>query len=426
MSDKPQAQGAPGNSAFFAAVVITAIAAAGLWLGARPLVVTFLYAPAWVELHIIDLTIGLGDTGRQFLEYVTAVFDGRVNPWTVYWADVSTVLTLVGGVMRWPFAAIIVVYAFIVAIKMKGEGFARRFSLASVKKGDISFMQYQSQLWKLIKPAIHYNPNEYNNNEAPARTPLEWCRDHEIEPIQDNLGGSITLPIEETEAAFVKQLGKPWPGLLKAPVHVQIIAVLAALNYNDSKSRTGFGKSAAEVMSTPMSAAKRKAAVQELLKPHLANKALVRAVDTIASKHYYTTTVMCKLYDWSRDRNKVHGSKGASLPSAEVRWVKKIDRSLWYAINNMGRLAFHVEGGGIIAHYFAECVNNDRLDSPYVLPAIEGLQANIDASGIVDIDAYFRESDAFQLAERELEEEALLEKARSAGSRGRRKRGRLS
>ena len=416
MSEKPnQNSGSDGNSALLAGLVVAAMALYVLWISARPVVVKFFYAPAWIELQLIKHTIGLNGTGQQFLDFVTAVFDGRVNGWNVLWSDVSTVLSLVGHTMRYPFMAIIAAFIFLVATRMKGEGYARKFSLSKAKKGAISFMHYQAQVWQSIKPILNFNPNDNSGNEAPARTPLEWLRDHDISPIQEMMGGPITLPIEETEAAFVSQLGKPWEGLLKAPIHVQVLLVLAALNYSWSKQRQEFSDRAATIFGSSSSAKKKSADIRALLQPHLANRKLVVAVDTMAAKHHYISTVVCAGYDWSR-------RKGGILPSAEVRWIKKLDRPLWYAINNIGRRSFHTEGAGIIAHYFAEKVNNDPIDKPYVLPAIEGLQSVVANMGISDLDAFFAETDAFALAERSINEEEILAKVRASKGKGRRRK----
>ncbi len=398
---KPQGAGRAGESAFVAALVLLAMAAGGLWLGARWVVVKFLFAPAWVEMHAIRLTIGIGEKGRQFLEFVTATYDGRVDPNSVYWADIVAVLSTVGGIMRWPIAAIIIVMTVTVMFKMKGGGFTRRFSLVSRKGTGISFVAYQSSLWKAIKPVLTFNPDNIGTNEDPARTPLEWLRDHNISPVQTVRGGPITLPISETEAALSRQLGPVWTGLLEAPVHVQFLAVIAALNYSWSSARRKLGEDAATIMSQKAPRERQEVLLARLIKPHLENRALVTAVNTVAGRHHYQSTAICALYEWSR-------RKGAVLASAEVRWLKRIDRVMWYSINNLGRRAFHVEAGGVIAHYFAECVNFERIDKPYVLPAIEGLQSTVNEMGISNLDAYFRETDDFKLAEKSLREADLL------------------
>lgn len=60
-------------------------------------------------------------------------------------------------------------------------------------------------------------------------------------------------------------------------------------------------------------------------------------------------------------------SEGA-LPSAAFTWLKAVDRPLWYALNNLGRETFHVEGLAAIAHYESEIA----LGGLRFIPNVEG------------------------------------------------------
>lgn len=57
------------------------------------------------------------------------------------------------------------------------------------------------------------------------------------------------------------------------------------------------------------------------------------------------------------------------LPTSLFTWVKLVDRPLWYALNNLGRTTFHVEGVAAIAHYRAEVAVGRALTSPHVQAA---------------------------------------------------------
>lgn len=62
-------------------------------------------------------------------------------------------------------------------------------------------------------------------------------------------------------------------------------------------------------------------------------------------------------------------SEGA-LPSAAFTWLKVVDRPLWYALNNLGRETFHVEGLAAIAHYEAEVASGGMWFYPSVGDAV--------------------------------------------------------
>jgi hypothetical protein len=62
------------------------------------------------------------------------------------------------------------------------------------------------------------------------------------------------------------------------------------------------------------------------------------------------------------------------LASAEFLWLKEQDRVLWYALNNVGRKAFHVEGVGVMAHYASQMADPCRpLRDPDVGAAVSGV-----------------------------------------------------
>lgn len=62
--------------------------------------------------------------------------------------------------------------------------------------------------------------------------------------------------------------------------------------------------------------------------------------------------------------------KASAMPSGMFPWVKDLDRPLWYALNDLGRRAHHVEGAAAIAHYEAELAAGDALFVPMVHRAV--------------------------------------------------------
>lgn len=61
------------------------------------------------------------------------------------------------------------------------------------------------------------------------------------------------------------------------------------------------------------------------------------------------------------------------LPSGTFAWMKSVDRPLWYALNNLGRRSFHVEGFAAIAHYQEEIEAGRALRGQHVHRAAQPL-----------------------------------------------------
>lgn len=66
----------------------------------------------------------------------------------------------------------------------------------------------------------------------------------------------------------------------------------------------------------------------------------------IAKRHAYRETFFIGLVAEARVRGL--------LPPSYVAWLRAIDRTLWYALQSLGRPRNFIEGDGIIAHYAAE------------------------------------------------------------------------
>lgn len=90
-------------------------------------------------------------------------------------------------------------------------------------------------------------------------------------------------------------------------------------------------------------------------------------------------------------------TKGGLLAPAEFLWLKGVDRGLYYALNNLGRTAFHVEGLAAMDHYRHEALAGRALQVPHVdgavaamIPYLSGTHDAVDLTasdgGIPDLD----------------------------------------
>ena len=74
------------------------------------------------------------------------------------------------------------------------------------------------------------------------------------------------------------------------------------------------------------------------------------------------------------------------LPSSHFRWLKGIDRKLWYALNTTGRKAPFVESVAVFTQTLWEDFafeNGYRLTEPALDDAIGGIEAYLVKIGIV-------------------------------------------
>jgi intracellular multiplication protein IcmP len=74
------------------------------------------------------------------------------------------------------------------------------------------------------------------------------------------------------------------------------------------------------------------------------------------------------------------------LPSSHFRWLKGIDRTLWYALNTTGRKAPFVESAAVFTQTLWESFafdNGYRLSEPCIEEAIDGIEAYLAKIGLM-------------------------------------------
>jgi intracellular multiplication protein IcmP len=112
----------------------------------------------------------------------------------------------------------------------------------------------------------------------------------------------------------------------------------------------------------------------------LANKILARlendpGVHQLLQKHGTVRTVLAGLY-----------GRDLRLPPARYRWLKGVDRTLWYALQGADTAKVFIEGAGVLAQARAEShAETVGLPRPGLLvtQAIEGLQNELESIGLV-------------------------------------------
>lgn len=364
-------------------------------------------------------------------ELFQRVINDISNRTYIFWIVLTCILTL------------------IVIFKMKGEGFKRNFTLTGRAKGNVvrfcgmvinndflkalltadfkikfiaaiwnfilkitfikkfvtkkkewkdngsSFIHYQAESWPVSIMSATFEPDLNEPNEISQRRPLDWMKDH-------NIGVHDGKVDEETAAmVFANQLGETWTNIESASIHVQAIMILSALNLlNSNNDFPQYGGKVAKLRDELALIYghhfdKHKEMVAAALAPYLKDKRIINAINKRASRHAYVNTACVAIYGWGGPNgdNGWGGGKAGILSSSQFRWVKKVDRTLWYGLNNVGRRKFHIEGAGIINHFFAENVLRAPRTSPAVTEACSGLKDYVAERGINNIEDFYAQRD---------------------------------
>ena len=354
-----------------------------IWQYGRNIIIWFSFSFDFAQLYILSWIISFGDTAQGYMEFIKGVFrpgshPRHVDPFSVTWDEMTYISELAGRYFRWLFGPLILLMALRIMFKMKGTGFARSFSLAGGHGPSLA--SFQAKHWKVFTPGANFDPDKDNKVEDPAMTPMEWMREHGV-GLSDDIGG---LDMDAAHDAFEKQLGEPWMGVDRAPTYVKALIIVFFYNAKRDKKARDIKEQVAIAYSSQKDAEIKKT-IDALYEKAKKEDKFMPLVDKYMSKHAYTNTAMFRLLRWARDQ-------GGVLASAEFRWLKPIDRTLWYVLNNTGRRAFHTEGAGAVSHFHAEKIVGGPLSEPHVDQAVDGIDEYLEDQGLTDLDAFFEKN----------------------------------
>jgi hypothetical protein len=206
--------------------------------------------------------------------------------------------------------------------------------------------------------------------EPTNRHPLIWLRDIGI-PVVGVPGLGEKRAAVET--ALATQCGESWRGFARAPLHVQVILTICALQIQD-------GRSDARALQLKLAAAAAYvedgfiggAAVRSLMEPFLADERFAGEIDERSKGNGFVNTALITNIEAARRSGGVFGP-------AEILWLHRVDVHAWAAVNSLDRKRHFVEAAGCMAHWLAERADKAPIAVPEVGPAIDTLDQYIAA-----------------------------------------------
>lgn len=354
------------------------------WFQFRAPLVYFWYGIQYPLLWAAKHVSGLGAEGERALTHMSDVFRGIVRandePFGAFWAiKVGT-----GTKVRYVVCALIAGMAALTILKMKGDGYKRKHNMASLA-------HEQARHWRTLTTSAHFKPDTAPPEWDQSMRPTDWIKGNAIRLTREE-----GLDEEACVRAFASQLGEVWRKGIEpeTPIHVRCLCTIFALHYLNTDTNVGTKRKPQKVGAglhlreevavayTLHSGAALTARLEELIGPYAHDARVNKVIEKYTKGYAYTNTAVWNLLSESRKKRGV-------LASAEFLWLKGVDRTLWYGLNNCGRRAFLVEGGGVIAHYDAERIGGQPLIEPHVAEAVKGVKDYLDQHHIDDIEAFF-------------------------------------
>jgi intracellular multiplication protein IcmP len=91
--------------------------------------------------------------------------------------------------------------------------------------------------------------------------------------------------------------------------------------------------------------------------------------DDRLSRHAFTSTGLMSLLEAARE--------GATLAPSSFRWLKGRNRTIWYALNCVGKKTSFTESSGTYAHWLLEKEINMAVPHAETTEAIEALRLSL-------------------------------------------------
>ncbi len=267
----------------------------------------------------------------------------------------------------------------------------------------VELMGRHSRLYPWLRPIIRSPIGGTSMIEGPNRArmnPVEFCKHHRL--INDK-----GLDRKKADLVFAAQLGKRLtnPTALNDNERTTLAIILAKAErddelYDDLVSMSN------DAVAGIVDKSRLKSRVRSALDKHW---------DGPASKHarerhaYFLTYVDGLMDEFIRGERGVFGSAG-------LRWLKPIERSLWYVFNDAGHNP-STEIAGIRAHRLFESQEARAISMPIVESATEALERKLWEFKAISIPDYVRREEAEMeaLAAQRLE----IERRRAPPAQGR-------
>lgn len=345
------------NDIIYLLVAILLIFGAIYYFFGQDIIKVYLTVKLW-ELKLVSTIYPTEDS-----IYLIKLLENKpINTWKL--TDVAKVGKFVGFMFNIPIILVIGYLSYRAWSRNPLQSFRRILNMDTLK-------QSEQRIWPYIAPVVTpvlikepFDTGPY----AMALRPYDFAVKHKLLQDDRNVG---TLDKVKAEKLFISQLDKLWAGFNRLKKHEQaLFAIMAAHGCGDKKGAM-----------EAIGAIARSAALNPKKMPDFSTvKPLLKYVEDprvqqLFSRHAYIYTVLAQMMEFAR-------STGVFPPSYLI-WLKPRDRVLWYVLNCVGRQVAFVEVAGIFGHWRAEQTAQHKLEGPYVIKAVDGLEKALSEVKIV-------------------------------------------
>jgi intracellular multiplication protein IcmP len=336
------------NDIMYLLFAIAAIVVIIYYFFGHEIIKSYLTLKLW-ELKLINTVYPTSD--HAYL--INLIQTKAITTWKL--KDVAFAGGYVGKMINIPIVLVLAFLSYKVWERNPLQRFKRILSMQTLKESE-------KNLWPYIAPVVNIDLINEPFDSGPyamAMRPYDYSIKYKLLLDERNLA---SLDKVKAEKLFVSQLNKLWGGFNRLRKHEQaLFAIMAAHGCGDKKGAMD-----------AIGAIAQSAALNPKKMPDFSSvKPLLKYVDdvrvrAVVDKHAYIYTVLASMIEFARTTGV--------FPPSYIVWLRPRDRVLWYVLNCVGRQVAFVEVAGIFGHWRAEQIAEHKLESVYVLKAVDGLE----------------------------------------------------
>lgn len=323
------------------------------------------------QLYVISL---FTDRYDRVIELLVDIPKERLKPFDLY-----NMTRITAEAFRIPIAIITATMAIWAFLMKQKHPYSRKLSIETLaKEHAVSF--------PVTEPILKFNPLKANFRTlgspvpeklppfAEALTPDEWVSHNSI-PLYDDV-----VDRDYARRAFARQLGGRWKSVQDLTWYGK--ALFAAFSMKANGQRIEADEFLGDISKcwAPGRGLVLTAMLRKKINDIIDDPRQGRVTEKIAAQHFFVAPALLRCLHMAREQ-------GGVLAPAQFLWLRGVDRHLWYALNNLGRSASHVEASGAIAHYRAEKSAGKPIPNPQVDIAVDALIAFLKENNITQFPA---------------------------------------
>lgn len=266
-----------------------------------------------------------------------------------------------GSILRFVTIPLLLLMALKAYVGNVTAKFKTTYQMPTLRKKEIHNWPHNQAVAKLNLVEVDLDQKPW----AMAMTPMQFCKSNGlVEAYTKENEPAVRLLRGNAYEVFVSQLGPLWTTIDRQPEHIQVLfAIFAAKGYRDGDAAKQLLR---QIAASSGGSKLDFSGARALLKKHFNKPLIARCL----GMHAYVTTVMAGMLNLART--------DGVLACAEFLWLKKVDRRMWYTLNDVGRQVATPEVGGVFAHYQTEVQLKAALRAPCVDAAVDALQTALD------------------------------------------------